>query len=150
MASPQAGQAILEELGASKFRGRDLRRLAMNLLAALSGYDWCGVYRLEEGVLVLDEFDGEPTEHARIPVGTGVCGTAVAEGRNQIVLDVRQVKSYLSCSVKTRSEIVVLIRDETGDILGQIDVDGHEVGNFDAADESFLEAVAGLLAKRWV
>lgn len=104
---------------------------------------------MEGDALVLDEFVGEETEHVRIAVGTGVCGTAVAENANQIVHDVRDLTNYLSCSTKTRSEIVVLIRDERGKILGQIDVDGHEVNAFNRSDEELLEAIAEVIAERW-
>jgi L-methionine (R)-S-oxide reductase len=119
----------------------------MELLAELPGYDWCGVYMLNGDELVLDQYVGAATDHTRIPIGRGVCGTAVAENRNQVVADVRELTNYLSCSTHTRSEIVVLIRD--GDtILGQIDVDGHSVGAFDASDEAMLTEVAQILALR--
>lgn len=121
----------------------------MHLLSGLPGYDWAGVYRLEGEELVLDEFVGEPTEHTRIPVGKGVCGTAVAEDKNQIVTDVRGLSNYLSCSTNTRSEVVVLIRDSSETVLGQIDVDGHKVGAFDQTDETLLKTIAETLALRW-
>lgn len=120
----------------------------MRRLSELPHYDWSGVYRLEGDVLRLDAFVGAPTEHAQIPVGVGVCGTAVAEVRNVVVDDVRAATNYLACSTQTRSEIVVLIRDG-GVILGQIDIDGHKVGAFDASDEAFLGEVAAILAERW-
>lgn len=121
----------------------------MRLLDALEGYDWSGIYRLEGDELVLDEYVGEATDHTHIPVGRGVCGTAVSEDRNQVIPDVRDLSNYLSCSVHTRSEIVVLIRDTEGRVLGQIDIDGHQVGAFDASDEAFLTRVGDLLAGRW-
>jgi L-methionine (R)-S-oxide reductase len=121
---------------------------AMKLLSELPGYDWSGIYRLEGDSLVLDAYVGDTTDHTRIPVGRGVCGTAVAENRNQLIGDVRELTNYLACSIQTRSEIVVLIRFE-GEILGQIDIDGHAVGAFDASDEAMLERVATLLAVRW-
>lgn len=120
----------------------------MRLLSELPGYHWCGVYRLEGDELVLDEFVGAETEHMRIPVGRGVCGTAVAQGRNQVIGDVSQLENYLACSTQTRSEIVVLIR-RGHTILGQIDVDGHETNAFDESDESLLEAVATKLSECW-
>ncbi len=120
----------------------------MLLLSALDGYDWCGVYRLDIDALELDAFVGDPTEHTRIPVGVGVCGTAVAMDQNQVVEDVRKLQNYLSCSIDTRSEIVVLIRRD-GDILGQIDIDGHTLGAFDSSDERLLESVGEILASRW-
>jgi len=120
----------------------------MERLALLRGYNWCGVYRLEGDILVLDEFVGADTDHTRIPVGVGVCGTAVAEDQNQVVEDVRTLDNYLACSLVTRSEIVVLVKKD-GVTLGQIDIDGHEVAVFDGSDEAFLERLAEFLANRW-
>jgi L-methionine (R)-S-oxide reductase len=108
-------------------------------------YEWIGVYILRDGTLELGPYFGAPTEHTRIPVGEGVCGTAVAERANQVIEDVREVENYLACSPLVRSEIVVLIWD--GDeILGEIDVDCDEVGAFGPADEAFLTEVASILA----
>lgn len=121
----------------------------MTLLDALPGYDWSGIYVLEGNLLKLAEYVGEPTDHTLIPVGRGVCGTAVAEGKNQVVENVNQLENYLSCSLKTRAEIVVLIRDRDGKVLGQIDIDSHTQGAFDSSDERLLTQVAGILADRW-
>jgi len=139
---------LLFTLEALSETGALLRKEAMNLLSELEGYDWCGVYRLEGETLVLDEYVGDPTEHDRIPVGRGVCGTAVAEKENQVIEDVRQLDNYLSCSLSTRSEIVVLVH-RAGEILGQIDIDGHQVSAFDASDERLLEQVGAILARKW-
>jgi GAF domain-containing protein len=144
-----ASQQILQQLGASPNVGFDLRQEAMILLDGLEGFDWCGVYRLEGDELVLDAFVGEATDHTHIPVGLGVCGAAVAENCNQVIADVRELSNYLSCSVSTRSEIVVLIRDQTGKILGQIDIDGHQVGTFGEPEEELLSAMAEILASQW-
>lgn len=105
---------------------------------------WTGIYWLEDDELVLGPFVGPPTEHTRIKVGQGVCGTAVAEGRDQVVPDVRERANYLACSTTTRSEIVVLIRAH-GKIVGQIDIDSDKVDAFSADDHSFLKMVAGAL-----
>jgi GAF domain-containing protein len=120
----------------------------MQLLGELPTYNWSGIYRLEGDVLVLDAYVGAATDHTRIPVGVGVCGTAVAEDKNQVIPDVRELTNYLACSTQTRSEIVVLIR--RGDsVLGQIDIDGHTVGAYDHTDEAFLDQLAEILAERW-
>ena len=121
----------------------------MEMLSELPHYNWSGIYRLEGDTLVLDEYVGASTDHVRIPVGRGVCGTAVAEKLNQIIDDVRELTNYLSCSTQTRAEIVVLIKQ--GDtILGQIYIDGHTVGAFDESDEGLLEAVAEILSELWL
>jgi GAF domain-containing protein len=120
----------------------------MKLLDGLPGWDWSGVYRLEGDELHLDEYVGASTDHTVIPVGRGVCGTAVAEDKNQIIEDVRELDNYLSCSAQTRSELVVLIRaGET--VLGQIDIDGHQIGSFRSEEEDLLEAMSAQFSARW-
>lgn len=148
MVQPNDADRIIAALAASRLQGRHLRREAMVLISALDDYQWSGVYRLEGETLVLDEYVGAHTDHTHIPVGRGVCGTAVAEDSNQIVADVRELDNYLACSLETRSEIVVLIRKE-GQVLGQIDIDGHTPGAFGPSDEAFLTQVAEILAARW-
>jgi L-methionine (R)-S-oxide reductase len=109
-------------------------------------WDWSGIYLMKGGVLVLGP-SSAPADHDRIEVGEGVCGTAVAEDRNQVVEDVRQVENYLACSIHTRSEIVVLVRHE-GRIVGQFDIDSDTVGAFTPQDEALLEELAGVVAPR--
>jgi L-methionine (R)-S-oxide reductase len=148
MISPETVEAVLAPLRESSATGSALRQQAMAALDALPGYDWSGIYRLEGDTLHLDAYVGAATDHTEIPVGRGVCGTAVAEDANQVIDDVRELSNYLSCSAFTRSEIVVLIREgET--VLGQIDIDGHTVGQFDASDEAMLESMATILAAKW-
>ncbi len=148
MISPEAVRAVLQRLEDAPESGAAFRSRAMRMLADLPGYNWSGIYRLEGGELLLDEYVGAVTNHTTIAIGVGVCGTAVKEDRNQVVDDVRQLDNYLACSLQTRSEIVVLIR-RNGDVLGQIDIDGHEVGTFDKSDEAFLGQLADLIAARW-
>ena len=109
-------------------------------------WDWSGIYVMKDGVLVLGPKTA-PADHARIEVGEGVCGTAVAEDENQVVEDVREVENYLACSIYTRSEIVVLIR-ENGRIVGQFDIDSDTVGAFTQEDEALLEELAEAVAPR--
>ena len=139
MVLPREADRIIQLLSDTPQEGRALRAFAMEVLSRIDGYDWVGIYRLEGEDLVLDEFVGAPTDHTRIPVGTGVCGTAVTENENQVIDDVRSLSNYLACSVNTRSEIVVLIR-RGGKILGQIDVDGHKVASFNRTN-LFLEVI---------
>ena len=95
--------------------------------------------------LVLEAHAGRDTEHVRIPVGAGVCGTAVARKQDQNVPDVRAVGNYLACNLYTRSELVVLIR--RGDhILGQIDIDSDVLNGFGEREHADVTAVAEALA----
>lgn len=112
MVESSASQAILNAVKQSPLSGFELREFAMEQLNTLPTYDWSGIYRLNGEMLILDAYVGAHTDHTEIPVGRGVCGTAVAEDANQVVEDVRELSNYLSCSVNTRSEIVVLIRSQ--------------------------------------
>jgi GAF domain-containing protein len=100
---------------------------------------------LHEGELVLEAFAGRATEHVRIPVGTGVCGTAVATGQDQLVPDVTAIGNYLACNADTRSELVVLIR-RGASILGQIDVDSDVPAGFTPTHHATVKQVADALA----
>ena len=122
-----------------------LRTAAEKIRAAGPPYTSVYLYMLHGDELVLEAFAGRDTEHTRIPVGKGVCGTAVATGKDQNVPDVRAVENYLACNSWTRSELVVLIR--RGDrILGQIDVDSDEPDPFTAEEEAQMRVVADALA----
>lgn len=103
--------------------------------------NWAGFYFLQGDVLVLGPFQGKPA-CVRIPVGQGVCGTAVAEARSQLVADVHAFPGHIACDVASRSEVVIPLRDPAGRIFGVLDVDSPEVGRFDADDLAGLERVA--------
>jgi len=118
---------------------------AEKIQAAGAPYTSVYLYMLHGDELVLEAFAGRDTEHTRIPVGKGVCGTAVATGRDQNVPDVRAVENYIACNTWTRSELVVLIRRGER-ILGQIDVDSDEPDPFTAEEEAEVRRVADAVA----
>src|SRR5207237_4851629 len=102
-------------------------------------------YMLHDNELILEADAGRDTEHRRIPVGTGVCGTAVATGEDQNVPDVGAVGNYLACNLDTKSELVVLIR-RGPTILGQIDIDSDVPAGFTEAHHRAVKEVADALA----
>lgn len=146
-----SGTAIVERLEALRASGADRDALlaeAVRLIeAGRAEYDWVGVYLLEGDVLVLGDYIGEETEHTRIAVGDGVCGTAVAEDRNLNIPDVRAIENHIACSIGTRSEIVVLMRRGDGTVVGQLDLDSDTPAAFGEADEAELEIVASWLGR---
>lgn len=102
-------------------------------------------YMLHGNELQLEAHAGRDTEHTRIPVGKGVCGTAVATKQDQNVPDVTAVGNYLACNTFTKSELVVLIR--RGDhILGQLDIDSDVPGGFGEREHADVKEVADALA----
>ena len=128
-----------------------LREMVKQTRATDSDYNFVGVYLYnpDEKELWLHNYMGESTEHAKIALGQGVCGTAVAELKNQNVGDVTQVENYLSCSPKVKSELVVLIR--AGDeVFGQIDIDSRKKDGFGRDDQEAVEMVADKLAEVFV
>ncbi|CAA9468585.1 MAG: Free methionine-(R)-sulfoxide reductase, contains GAF domain [uncultured Rubrobacteraceae bacterium] len=137
----------VERLVASEAPDEEALNEAVRLVHdAHPSWNWSGIYLMKGGVLVLGPSTA-PADHDRIEVGEGVCGTAVAEDKNQVVEDVREVENYLACSIHTRSEIVVLIR-HGGEVVGQFDIDSDTVGAFTSEDEALLEDLAGVVAPR--
>jgi L-methionine (R)-S-oxide reductase len=122
-----------------------LRIAAEKIRAAGPPYTSVYLYMLHGNELVLESHAGRDTDHTRIPVGVGVCGTAVAMGKDQNVPDVRAVENYLACNSWTRSELVVLIRRGTL-ILGQIDIDSDVPDPFTPEEEAAVKQVADALA----
>ncbi len=128
-----AGRQALLQLAADRIR------------AAGAPYTSVYLYMLHGDELRLEAFAGRETEHDRIPVGKGVCGTAVATGEDQNVGDVRAIGNYIACNLFTKSELVVLIR-RGATILGQIDVDSDEPDPFTAEEHAAVRQVADALA----
>jgi len=118
---------------------------AERIQAAGAPYTSVYLYMLHGDALVLEAFAGRETEHTRIAVGHGVCGTAVATGADQNVPDVRAVSNYIACNAWTRSELVVLIRRGSL-ILGQIDIDSDVPDPFTPEEEAEVRKVADALA----
>ncbi len=140
----------LDELAASGVSFDTLLSSAVDLLHNASPrFHWTGIYELfPDRTLRLGPFIGAPTDHVFISVGQGVCGSAVAEGCDKNVPDVSKEPNYLACSSSTRSELVVLIRDEEH-IFAQIDIDSHDIDAFDEQAEREVRRVAEWLAARY-
>ena len=109
-------------------------------------YNWVGIYLLEGDYLILGPWKGpHATEHTRIPIGQGICGSAASSGNTEIVPDVTADDRYLSCFVSTKSEIVVPIKKDNK-IVGEIDIDSDEKNVFTEKDKVFLEKIADLIS----
>jgi L-methionine (R)-S-oxide reductase len=144
---------ILREVGKFAECANDLASLQNFIVEIipqrLPYYNWTGFYMLDSadpGMLVLGSYRGAPTEHVRIPVSQGICGAAVAQNNSVIVDDVHSDPRYLACSLETRSEIVVPIRNN-GAVVGEIDIDSHGLAAFSAQDKEFLEKCAGIVSR---
>jgi len=118
---------------------------------ALPDLNWCGVYLLKEGELIVGPFQGKPA-CVHIALGKGVCGTAAAERRTVVVPDVHAFPGHIACDVGSRSEIVIpLIRASAvtgnGELLGVLDLDSPKLARFDEEDRRGLEALAAVFTR---
>lgn len=111
-------------------------------------YSWVGIYLVQGNDLILGPWRGpHATEHVRIPIGKGICGSAAATLKTEVVPDVSADPRYLQCFPSTRSEIVVPIIYK-GMVLGEIDIDSDLLNAFSKDDKEFLEHVAGILSEK--
>jgi len=113
------------------------------LWQSLSDINWAGFYFMTDGALVLGPFQGKPA-CIRIAVGRGVCGTAVAEDRTQLVPNVHEFPGHIACDCASNSEIVIPIH-KNGQVYGVLDIDSPIFNRFRPEDQAGLEAFVRVL-----
>ena len=118
----------------------NLANTAALLWERMEGLNWAGFYILTDEALVLGPFQGK-TACIRIPLGRGVCGTAVEQGRTQLVENVHDFPGHIACDSASNSEIVVPLYKD-GALWGVLDLDSPYVGRFTEADRQGLEKTA--------
>jgi putative methionine-R-sulfoxide reductase with GAF domain len=124
-----------------------MERTVARLHRVESTFDWVGVYILRHHMLVLGPYRGTPTEHVRIPLGEGVCGSVAATGQTEVVPDVLLRPGHIACDIATRSEVVVpIIRD--GRVLGVLDVDSNTPDAFGEREVRKIEQAATRIASK--
>ena len=121
----------------------NLANTAAAIWQNLDRLNWAGFYLMQDGALVLGPFQGKPA-CIRIPVGKGVCGTAVQNNRTIRVEDVHQFPGHIACDCASNSEIVVPIHIN-GEIWGVLDIDSPHIGRFTEEDKAGLERVVSIL-----
>ena len=109
----------------------------------MEGINWVGFYKMLDGALVLGPFQGKPA-CIRILPGRGVCGTAVAQDRVQLVADVHTFPGHIACDCASNSEIVLPIH-VNGQVWGVLDIDSPELGRFTQEDQAGLLEIVGIL-----
>ncbi len=126
---------------------RKLQSICDVLKAEIPHYDWVGFYIVSQPrVLSLGPYAGEPTDHAEIPFGRGICGQVAESEETFVIQDVSTEDNYLSCSVDVKSEIVVPIFKD-GEFVAQLDIDSHALVPFTDADTAFLEGICKSIGK---
>ena len=118
-----------------------------NVCAAIHetmGFFWTGFYRVKDGELVLGPFQG-PVACMHIKFGRGVCGTAWRQRETIVVPDVEQFPGHIACSSLSRSEIVVPLFSNDGEVQAVLDIDSKELATFDDVDRQYLEGICQLI-----
>jgi GAF domain-containing protein len=110
----------------------------------LEDLNWAGFYLMEDGKLVLNAFQGKPA-CIEIAIGRGVCGTAVAEKRTQLVANVHEFPGHIACDGASNSEIVVPLFGKDGEVVGVLDIDSPLLSRFDEEDKAGLEEFARIV-----
>ena len=115
------------------------------LYESLDDINWAGFYMMKDGKLVLGPFQGKAA-CIEIPVGKGVCGTAVLKDETQLVYNVHEFEGHISCDSASNSEIVIPLH-KNGDVVGVLDIDSPIIGRFADYDKAGLEAFSKILEK---
>ena len=117
------------------------------IFQSMEDLNWAGFYLMRDGELALGPFQGR-LACIHIPVGKGVCGTAVARDQTQRVPDVHAFPGHIACDGASRSEIVVPLH-QNGQVVGVLDIDAPIPDRFSEDDQKGLEAFARTLEK-WI
>ena len=120
-----------------------LSNAAALIWETLEDINWAGFYLMKDGKLMLGPFQGKPACTV-IEVGKGVCGTAVAEARTQLVKNVHEFPGHIACDSASNSEIVIPVHSG-GSICGVLDIDSPQLGRFSEEDKEGLEAFVRIL-----
>ena len=113
----------------------------------LPDINWVGFYLLQDGALRLGPFQGKPA-CTRISVGIGVCGTAIAENRTQLVADVHTFPGHIACDGASNSELVVVLHDAAGAPTGVLDIDSPLYSRFTQEDAKNMERAAEIISRK--
>ena len=123
------------------------------LAGALQSINWAGFYIIQKNAagadeLMLGPFQGKAA-CIRIPCGKGVCGTAFAENRTQVIADVHTFAGHIACDSASNSEIVIPLHDGSGNVAGVLDIDSPLYSRFDEEDRAGLEQFAHILEQAY-
>ena len=126
-----------------------MSNLSALLMTSLPDLNWAGFYLMRDGRLTVGPFQGKPA-CIHIPVGKGVCGTAAAQNRTQLVPDVHAFPGHIACDSASASEIVIPIHRD-GEVTAVLDIDSPRLGRFSGEDARGLEALVTEMEKtlRW-
>lgn len=124
----------------------NLSNVSALLNMELSDINWVGFYLLKDNELILGPFQGKPA-CVTIPVGKGVCGTAVSTDSTKLVKDVHEFPGHIACDSASNSEIVMPLHDKSGKVVAVLDIDSPNKGRFTEADKEGILLLSPVLEK---
>ena len=152
-------QLLVQQVEALTAGETDMIAIMSNVAAAIHetmGFFWTGFYRVapvavskdreETSELILGPFQG-PVACVHISYGRGVCGTAWQRRETIVVPDVEQFPGHIACSSLSRSEIVVPVFSQNGDVRAVLDIDSKELATFDDVDRKYLEEICSVISE---
>jgi len=110
----------------------------------MDGFFWTGFYCLQNDKLIVRNYQG-PVACMELKKDVGVCWAGINSNQTIVVDDVEKFPGHIACDSRSKSEIVVPLRDKTGKIFGVLDIDSKELSTFDAVDALWLEKIVGLI-----
>ena len=125
----------------------DLVANLANITAVLKeafDFFWVGFYLKKENQLILSAFQGT-IACTRIDFDKGVCGHCFTMKKTVIVPNVDEFPGHIVCSSASKSEIVLPIFDESGEVFGVLDVDSDKIGDFDEVDAVGLRKIVEII-----
>ena len=126
----------------------DMTAIMSNVAAAIHQemrFWWTGFYRVSGGELILGPFQG-PVACMHIAYGRGVCGTAWKRGATIVVPDVELFPGHIACSSESKSEIVVPLFGDDGEVFAVLDIDSERLATFDDIDSRYLEEICRMVS----
>lgn len=123
--------------------------VSCELYHAFEHFNWVGFYRrVDESTLKVGPYQGT---HGclTIDIDKGVCGKCAREGKIRIENDVSAIPHHIACSSDTKSEIVIPVKDNEGNVRAVLDIDSTEINSFDKADQKYLKKVCDYLSERF-
>ena len=142
----ELNSALEALVGGVPHRTANLANASALIFNTLEDLNWAGFYLMEKGRLVLNAFQGKPA-CIEIEVGRGVCGTAVAERKTQLVKNVHEFAGHIVCDGASMSEIVLPLFAEDGEVLGVLDIDSPSLARFTERDREGLEDFARIIER---
>ena len=140
-----AAKKSIEKIIIEKNENKIIKEIVDFLYNNFSKYSWIGIYIVKGPNLILGPWRGKKaTEHIKIPIGVGICGSAADSGKTEIINNVNEDNRYLACFKSTQSEIVIPII-KNNEVIGEIDIDSDQPNAFNIEDKKFLETIADMI-----